>query len=245
MRGATLILVAGLLAGCPGPKEAPPYYQEVLSAAPFTRLVVEVDHAPGHRPSDAALAHLVSTFRNVTSKAEVTLLVQESAMGGEDERWSQEELLDAEERLRTTAHEAPTAVLHVLYPAGAYEKDGVAGLTIAGTRIGPIVVFLGTIREVDAGLGPLPLAPGAVQRLERATLLHEAGHGVGLVDNGLPMTKDREDKEHEGHSTNPRSVMYWRVESVDGLRDYLLSDGAVPSEFDADDRADIRSAGGR
>lgn len=248
MRIRTLgaLLATLSLAGCvPPPVLDTPYYEEVLSGAPFTRLVIEIDHAPGYRPSDAAITHLKLTLTNVTSKSEVDVRLDATLAADANERWTSEELLAKEESTRSTPQAEPTAVLHVLYPAGRFEREGVAGVTIAGTGIGPVVVFLDTLRELGTQLGPIPLAPGAVERLERATLLHEAGHAIGLVNNGLPQVRDREDKEHEGHSNNTQSVMYWRVESVDGLREYLLRESRVPSEFDDDDRNDLRGAGGR
>lgn len=254
MRTALVLPVLALLAaGCtfPGTQEQPrPYYEEVLSASPFTRLVVEVDHAPGYAPSDQALTHLVMTLRNVTSKAEVVLLVQENPdLAGRAERWNAtRDLVPLEERTRDTRHEAPTAVMHVLYPAGLYERDGVAGVTVSGNRIGPVVVFLDAIRSmqpVAKGLPPLPLTPQATATIERTTLLHEAGHAVGLVDNGLKPVRDHEDPNSEGHSRNPKSVMWATVDSVQGLRESLLRDGSIPDTFDEDDRADMRSAGGR
>lgn len=253
---AALLLVAVLAAGCtvPGQTQGPlvTYPREVLGGAPWTRLVIEVDHAPGRAPSEAALAHLVQTFTNVTSKTEVTLLVEET-LPDKPQRWTGDALVALEREVRTTPHEAPTALLHVLYPAGTYERDGVAGVTIGGVALGPAVVFLDTLRDIrietDAGpLPPLAQPQGAVEVLERATLLHEAGHAIGLVNNGLDMVRPHEDTANEGglkHSKNPESVMYWKVDMENGLREMLLRDGSVPDLFDEDDRADIRAVGGR
>lgn len=246
MRSALLLLVV-LGAGCvlPGPAPQRPYYEEVLSASPFTDLVIEIDHAPGRAPSLAAQTHLLATMKNVTSKERVAIALQATLAGAADKRWTAEELVALEKETRTQRHEAPVAVLHVLYPAGRYEREGVAGVTVSGPVIGPVVVFLDTLDDLGTPLGPLPMPAPAIQELERATLLHEAGHALGLVDNGLPQVRDREDPEHEGHSSNLASVMYWKVESLDGLRELLLDDGSVPDTFDADDLADLRSVGGR
>lgn len=247
---ALFILAAGCTFGQP-PREMP-YYEQVLSGEPFTDLVVEVDHAPGHRPSAAATTHLVSTLKNVTSKARVTLVLDES-LPAEARDLTFDELLQMERDTRSTEHRAPVAVLHVLYPAGTYNGSNAAGVTISGPVLGPVSVYLDVIRSipnpVEGGpLGPLPGIPNperAVEVMERATLLHEAGHAMGLVDNGLPMVTPREDPEHPGHPTNAQSVMYWAIESTAGLRQLLVQDGSVPDEFDADDRADLRSVGGR
>lgn len=248
MNHAMVIAALVLVAGCAVPLDTrpAPYYEEVLSAEPFTDLIVEVDHAPGRAPSLAARDHLLQELRNVTSKARITIKVEQTLPADASKRWTADELVQLERDTRSTRHAAPVAVLHVLYPAGEYERPGVAGVTVSGPVIGPVVVFLDTLDDLDFPLlGEIPLPPDARAAVERATLLHEAGHAMGLVDNGLPMVRDREDKAHEGHSTNEASVMYWQVESLAGLREMVLGSGEIPLYFDEDDRADMRAAGGR
>ncbi|HET6403849.1 MAG TPA: hypothetical protein VFH78_04325 [Candidatus Thermoplasmatota archaeon] len=249
MRGLTLVAVALLLAGCTlpfpnggGPR---PYYEELLAGDPFTDLVVEIDHAPGRQPSTAAREHLVQELRNVTSKTRVSVKLEATLPDEGNKRWTAEELVALEKATRTTQHAAPVAVLHVLYPAGEYQNASVAGVTIGGTVMGPVVVFLDTIDKLQSPVGPITLPRQARDEIERATLLHEAGHAMGLVNNGLPMVRDHEDPSHPGHSRNPNSVMYWQVDSLAGIRQALLDDGTIPAYFDADDRADMRAAGGR
>lgn len=237
------VVLAGCLVGRPA--EPTPYYQDVIAGAPFTELVVEIDHAPGRAPSRLARDHLLEELRNVTSKTGVSIKLEQSLPDDENKRWTSEDLLELERETRTTQHAAPVALLHVLYPAGTYSTDGVAGITISGTQLGPITVFLDTIDEIDLGFGPIQQPPQARDEIERSTLLHEAGHAMGLVDNGLPMVEPHEDAEHEGHSSNPQSVMYWQVDQADGIREFLLHDGSIPVFFDNADRADLRSVGGR
>ena len=48
-----------------------------------------------------------------------------------------------------------------------------------------------------------------LQNIEQATVVHELGHVIGLVNNGLPMKSPHEDSAHPHHSTDPKDVMYW------------------------------------
>ena len=48
--------------------------------------------------------------------------------------------------------------------------------------------------------------------VEQTTLVHEFGHGVGLVNNGIPNLADHHDAEHGAHCADDRCVMYWAVE---------------------------------
>lgn len=241
-----LVLAFALLAGCTLAQEPPrPYYEEILAGAPFTDLIVEIDHAPGREPSIPAREHLVQELRNVTSKTRVSVKLQQTLDDDGAKVWSVGDLVDLEARTRSTTHSAPVAVLHVLYPAGEFENESVAGITVSGTQIGPVTVFLDTIERLRSPVGPVTLPREVRDEVERATLLHEAGHAMGLVNNGLPMVEDHEDGEHAGHSANEASVMYWRVETLAGLREALVEDGVLPLYFDAADRADMRAVGGR
>lgn len=256
-RALTLVLLAALAAGCTFPILHPPaqprYYAEVIGGAPWTDLVVEIDYAPGHQPSAAATTHLIDTLRNVTGKTNVVLDEQQTLNDTPGHVWTADELLALEAQTRRHEHKAPAALIHVLYPAGTFNNTDAAGVTISGRALGPVTVFLDKLREAGvgtpAGVLPLPQPTQGVETLERSTLLHECGHAMGLVDNGLPMVRDHEDRTDDpakgGHSSDPRSVMYWKVDSSKALEQFLLRDGSVPDQFDNDDRADLRSVGGR
>lgn len=245
---ALAVAIPLVAAGCVDPFARPPtpdYPRELVAGGAFSQLAIEVDHAPGYRPSDAALTHLVSTLRNVTSKSDVRLVIDDG-LEGTSRAWTPEALVALEKSTRSTQHAAPTAVLHVLYPAGTFDGADAAGVTISGATIGPVTVFRDALASCRVG-GPLalPNAGLAVDELERSTLLHEAGHAMGLVARGLPMVRPHEDSAHPGHSNAPESVMYWSLDSCAGLREALLHDGSVADSFDEDDRSDIRAAGGR
>lgn len=247
MARAPYVVAALLLAGCavPGQEEPAPYYADVLRADPFAELVVEIDHAPGREPSVAAREHLLEQLRAVTQKTRIGIRVEATLEDEGDKRWSSDELVALEAATRTAEHAAPVAVLHVLYPTGTHTNGDAVGITISSGGVPTVVVFLDKIAEFDVGAGPLPYPAEARTQIEKATLLHEAGHGVGLVDNGLPMVRDHEDPESPGHSSNPESVMSAAVDQLQALREALLHDGSVPQLFDADDRADLRAGGGR
>ena len=66
--------------------------------------------------------------------------------------------------------------------------------------------------------------------VEQATLVHEFGHVMGLVDNGIPMVSDHLDPDHPRHCTNEECVMYWQNEGAADLRDFvqqMMSTGSL------------------
>lgn len=246
MRAPVVLAWLVLIVGCVGPDAPVPYHEQVLGGDPFTELVVEIDHAPEHAPSVAAREHLVEQLRAVTSKSKVSIGLDASLSAQPGKVWSAEDLVALERSTRSREHAAPVAVLHVLYPSGTYREDGVVGITISGDGVATIAVFLDKMAEFDPGMGtPLPYPPAAREEVEKATLLHEAGHAMGLVNNGLPMVRPHEDPESPGHSNNRESIMWVSVDQVEGIRAALLGESSLPLYFDADDRADMRAVGGR
>lgn len=84
---------------------------------------------------------------------------------------------------------------------GKEDQKSMVGVSLGGTTI--LAVFKDVVRETG-------VAEGLVQRyVEQATLVHELGHALGLVNNGLPMHTAHQDPEHGLHCKNPECVMYW------------------------------------
>jgi hypothetical protein len=66
----------------------------------------------------------------------------------------------------------------------------------------------------------------ALRWIEQSTLVHELGHVIGLVDNGVPRISELHthyessaatDAAATGHCENPDCVMYWAHEGLPSL----------------------------
>lgn len=126
------------------------------------------------------------------------------------------------ELARATRTHTPTAEhggLLVLFVSGFYEKNGelrpdVLGVHAAGTPF--VAMFKDVVRTVtespasDKNLIPL--------FTEQVVLVHEVGHALGLVDNGIPPVTDHRDEEHGRHCTNPACVMFHKNEGKESVR---------------------------
>lgn len=221
-----------------GPGE---WHKEFLDDAKYGSLLVEIDYVDGSAPSEAALEMLRTRMGERLSKPngiEVKLDDKLSAGGGTR---SINQVANLEDRHRDFTKGDGRAVLYVLYLDGNYDEDTQESLVLGAAYSGSsIVMFQETIRETAQNL---PLLTTPASSIERAVLVHELGHILGLVNNHLPMQRPHEDAASKTHSTNQDSVMYWAVETsnIDLLLRFRTE---PPNNFDADDVADMRAAGG-
>jgi len=226
---------------------------DFIRGSPYSKLHIVVDYVKGAEPNEAALNVLVATAREVLDKKEVTLTKHENIPAkGADHAYTFKEVNEIELEHRRDYTGGDTAVMYFLYLDGVSEKDTKDGSVLgAAYRGSSVVMFKNNIRKaVEQNKGQLGglLGPSTQQMetiVERAVLVHEMGHLLGLVDNGIPMQKDRLDRDPNHtpkHSTNPKSVMYWAVENTGGLKNFLQGNTDIPYRFDEDDKADINAA---
>lgn len=255
MPSARWFVVALVLSGCLG-ADAPAAYSERLSVfeavilgAPFPRLLLEVDYVEGRSPTPEALRALQETILAVTEKTEVEILAptplppDERFVAGYD--WSPIELREL--HLASFDHVAPSgyggagaARLHILYLSGTQQSAPSTMGLVPQHAIGlsfddAIVVFPD---DLPADPQPGEWVPWRFH-MERHVLIHEFGHAIGLVDNGLPMVRPHAAEDGQ-HSANPESVM---AQGSWGGPAFALEDAQpnawIPYRFDADDLADI------
>lgn len=94
----------------------------------------------------------------------------------------------------------------VLFVHGNYNGDkNILGVSFTGFR------FTFIFKDIVVGVG----GDSTFQHYaEQATIVHELGHVVGLVNNGLPMYQKHEDRQHPNHSSDFNDVMFWHFNST-------------------------------
>ncbi len=231
---AALILLALALPGCFDslPLAGPDLPRDYIAGDDYTRWVIEIDYVEGHRPSSEATNLLAQRMRELVSKDAVSVQVDDAIPGGRD-TWNDAAIQSLSAQHQDQDHGGDTVVTHVLYLDGSYSRGNVLGIAYGDKEL--VAMFDETIE------GAANLFFSATQ-IERAVLVHEFGHVIGLVNSGTPMVQNHEDPDHRGHSDNQDSVMYWAVETTDITQIFT---GGIPTEFDADDKADVCAAGGR
>ncbi len=149
--------------------------------------------------------------------------------------WTTDELLNLGKMNALTLIVGSQINVSVIFLNGTYQgNSSILGVHFTGNPF----VFIFKDVVISAG------GTSTDQRyVEQATVVHEIGHAVGLVNNGLPMVSSHEDGAHAKHSIDNQCVMYWSVESstsiLSGLNHFILA-GQL-NLFAADSLADGRA----
>ena len=189
-------------------------------------LVVELLAQEGADPIPAAVEHLTASLSTVTGRD--VPATGPTPLPGEGRAWTGPDLIDLADLHATRP--PGSATIRMLFVHGTLEKHPqVLGVALRGDVA---AVFIDRVRSARGMVGDSTDA-------QRAVMLHEAGHLLGLVD--FYLDTGRGDPESRTHSKNPESVMSNGVDTtVTGQ--FVGEDW--PDTFDADDLADLAAIKG-
>jgi hypothetical protein len=198
--------------------------------ADHASLVIEVDVQQGRQPSQTALDHLAATLDRHADKPGGIRFAGGNTFTSDRTDWSASDLRAVAAANRSTSSTGDTVSLYLLYVDGGFFQDGEQTNAIGVTyNASEIALF----PERWSGLGSVL---GSDQQLERAVLVHELGHALGLINLTYDSAIAHEDPDHPGHSDNRGSVMFWAIETT--LIGQVFS-GPPPDTFDEADAADL------
>ena len=124
--------------------------------------------------------------------------------------YTTQKILDIAAAHRGTAPSAGTsASFYVVFLDGYLEDAGAPQMNVIGVSIGDtgvVAMFKPVIASTGTGIG------GSAMNVEQSTLVHELGHALGLVNNGVPLASQHQDTAHGAHCTNTKCTMYWENE---------------------------------
>lgn len=167
---------------------------DILSNNTFDKLRIEIAYVTGYRPTSGAMTDFVSFLKLHSNKEDIELIYNELPSPNE-EKLTLEEIDDLEKKNRTAYNDGSTLAVYIYFADAPSEADDeeedlvTLGAVYWNTSM---VIYEETIRTL-ASKSLLV----AVEDVETATLNHEFGHLMGLVNLGSASVN-----EHEGTTTD-------------------------------------------
>jgi hypothetical protein len=195
--------------------------------AATTAVAVEIDFESGNAPYTGQVLGFGDTFDLLVANLERlfsgtrTLTVPTTEAGMQDvgviadEELTVADILAIAGEHRDTSDGNGTKTYYVVFVSGNFAdgdgpQPGVLGVSIGST--GVVAMFKDVIESTG-----VPAFPNLERFVEQSTLIHELGHAIGLVDNGVPLTSAHKDAEHGAHCSNQDCVMYWLNEGASDM----------------------------
>ncbi len=169
---------------------------DILSNEVYTKLLIEIVHVKGFRPTPNGISNFVDFLRQRTFKQEIEVVYKEVA-SPEEESLSLQEIADLESEHRTAYNNGETLAIYIYFADAPAEDDNEdEGLVTLGAvyRNTSMIIHENTVWSL-ASQSPFI----SITDVETATLNHEFGHLFGLVDLGTPQVNPHEDPQAVNH----------------------------------------------
>ena len=204
--------------------------RELLSADPYTAIVVEISYMPGFAPEEATGIELTNFLQGFLDKpGGVSIELHPIAASGKSSL-SLADIIAIEKKNRTIFTSRKTISVHALITDTRYKEKGIFGLSYWNTSV---CIFGQPMYSIAGGVGQV-----SRQRVMSTTLLHEVGHLLGLVDQGSPMQEHHKDATHGPHCATNTCLMYYGIAAGSSI-------GTGSPQLDQHCRDDLRANGGK
>lgn len=204
---------------------------DMLSAATYTTLNIQVQYMPGYQPDPESINNLRLFLNNLCNKPGGITITQNQIPAGSDTLDPSK--VAALEKLNRTAYTGGNILaLYIMVTDGYDTSENTLGIAYRNTSV---CLFGKNISDNSGGVGQITRVA-----LETSVLEHEVGHILGLVNKGTPLETAHQDATHGNHCNNPKCLMYYAIELHKGLG--MLA--AIPA-LDSNCRADLRANGGK
>ncbi len=218
-----------------------------------TNVSVEIDYETGQEPFtgpiigfgdtfDLTVANIGRLFAGTKQLAIPRVTADMQDIGAvADEELTVADVLALAEAHRDQHDSRSAKTYYVVFVSGHFAdsngvQNQVLGVSIGDT--GVLVMFKDVIRSTDV-IG----VPNVVRYVEQSTLIHELGHAIGLVANGVPEATAHKDAPHGAHCDDDKCVMYYLNEGASDAaafvqqkvlaNDSILFDAHCLSDVDA------------
>lgn len=197
--------------------------EELLSDKYYSHLEVEIQYVQGYEPTSEAVTNLKSFLQERLNKASITFK-NHSIPSPNQQTYSADDIFNIEKEHRTVYSREDTMGIYFFFADGEYSGNSgsskVLGIAYLNTSM---ALFEETIKEFSDDLDEPER-----KTLETVVMKHEAGHILGLVNNGTSMQTPHQDEEHGHHCNNENCLMYYTAETG-GLVNKLVGGGSAPT----------------
>ncbi|MGI9545840.1 MAG: hypothetical protein ACR2MM_01280 [Flavobacteriaceae bacterium] len=171
---------------------------DILSSTNFTQLLVEIAYVEGFRPTQEAMDVFETYLRDRTFKQEIEFQYR-SLTSPNQETLTIQEVANLEEENRVNYNDGETLTIYIYFADAPDDDDDESSqvVTLGSVyRNTSMVIYEQTVRDLASKSVLVTVAD-----VESATLNHEFGHLLGLVDLGTDMVNDHEaiERDEEGN----------------------------------------------
>ncbi len=246
-----LLATLALAAGC---ADAPRVPDAKRLLGPSTKtLVLEVDYMTGAEPLTGPLVsgpfrdhgdtwNLVEVNLGALVQRPVvvphTLAAMQSIGPATQETYTPTELRALAEANADRPLARGESRLHVLFVDGTFADAKGPRPDVLAATLRPLAIVAVFVPHVRAAAQN---ATGAVRGeilaryTEQASLIHELGHALGLVNHEVPLATPHEDVDHRFHCVNRACVMFWLNEGAQELVQFVQTYVDAPDRIVFDD----------
>jgi len=219
---------------------------DILANDTYTKLLIEIAYVNGFQPTMEAMNNFQAFLQARTFKQDIEILYNELPSSNEDDL-SLQEIADLEADNRTAYNEESTLAIYIYFAdAPSEDDDPTEGTVTLGAvyRNTSMVIHESTVRDLAQQSSQITNAD-----VETATLNHEFGHLLGLVDLGSAPVNNHEDPTANNHCDIQGCLMRAELQFGSGIMGMLNSrvskgSAAVPG-LDAECVLDLQQNGGR
>jgi hypothetical protein len=194
---------------------ADPRWLGYIRGSQYSRLEFEVDAVAGLQPAGGASEPVLAALARSIDKPDGIALRADGALEPHADSfvWKFDDLDALAQQTFEDRTGSGSIAIHMMFVDGHYEDDGAQGVVLGvAWDHRHVAMFKDNIARSCSSRSTLGLLdPNACQRAEAVVWLHEVGHVLGLVDNGLPMVENHRDPDpaHGRHDADEACVMYW------------------------------------
>ena len=205
---------------------------ELLVAAPYSLLQIEIQYMPGYAPDTVSVISLVNFLQQHLNKPTGIEFYMKQIPSVGKPVLALPDVVSIEKTYRTIFTGGSVIGVYILITDSHNTDPKIYATSYWNTSL---CIFGETVKNNSGG-------PGEVSRpdLLAAVFEHEFGHLLGLVNQGSSMQSDHIDPAHGPHCINPDCLMYFGIENAV----YPGASGAPPP-LDDDCIADLKANGGK